>query len=75
MYFLHAINSDCQDVFGQIATFWEIIKKKTLMNFVIQGCVVVQESPCRVFDPMPVHMVTDKVAQKHVSDRVLQWSG
>ena len=30
MYLLHATNSDCQyllNVFGQIATFWEIIKK------------------------------------------------
>jgi hypothetical protein len=49
----------------------------TLMKFVIQGFVVVQESPCKGFDPMPVHMgyVTDKVAQKRVSVRVLQWSG
>jgi len=27
MHFLLAMNSDCQHVFGQIATFWEIIKK------------------------------------------------
>jgi len=47
------------------------------MKFVIQGCVVVQESLCRVFDPMPVHMgyVNYKVAQKQVSVRVLPWSG
>jgi len=48
-----------------------------LMKFMIQGFVVVQGSPCRGFDPMPVHVgyVTDKVTQKQVSVRVLQWSG
>ena len=33
MYFLRAINSDCQpSVFGQTATFWEIIIKKSLVD-------------------------------------------
>jgi hypothetical protein len=43
---------------------------------VIQGCVVVQDSPCRGFDPMPVHMgyFTDKVAHKQFSVRVFQKS-
>ena len=47
------------------------------MKFVNQGSVVVHESLCRGFDLMPVRMgyVTDNVARKQDSVRVIQWSG
>jgi hypothetical protein len=46
----------------------------TLIEVVLQGCVVAQASACKGFDPTPVHIgyVTDKVRQRQVSVRVPQ---